>query len=490
MAFLYKVLSGTVGYNGVEIKGKMSNVQIPGLDVFVTAGVMAREQINEANLVAASAILTNRFVKKSTTQIAQMSEADASGCIGASLAAGGAGDTVPYLKEGFLAVTVGDDDLADAQNIVAGQGGKAVAYLTTGYTILNEAGIAGDDITQTVWGSAGSPIYVGTSADVEADRGVAITFYFIDDNSEVIEETVTLNTNDSSTQVYTQGVCTVLLGYEPAEALSGTLVITDEDGNTAKSIATPSGIRYGFLAASDTSADAGDTGGHRVKLTCSTGVVTGSIVVEWLTKDGDTVYEIVDFTADASAYTTEAYKYFVGVFIADDGRATATWTATIDANTAGQIVGTTVGAVTANGTALIDFKTPQGQLCTVSMSMLASISQGQTDYMGPNRITEATTEIDHFVVPYDGTIEGLFATLETAASGTNSTALTVRKNGADTDMVVTITGTATSGNAEGSDYAFSVAAGDKICVKVRGTQPTSGYAAANLNATLVYRIGV
>lgn len=116
-----------------------------------------------------------------------------------------------------------------------------------------------------------------------------------------------------------------------------------------------------------------------------------------------------------------------------------------------------------------------------------TITAGGTKYIGP--ADNAENEDIVFVVPADGKIVGLFATLGTApgsaGESTKTITLTVRKNGVDTDLECTIAADAVSGSDTTAGHAVDVSAGNKISVKSVAAGST---AAADLNVSLLYQI--
>ena len=75
-----------------------------------------------------------------------------------------------------------------------------------------------------------------------------------------------------------------------------------------------------------------------------------------------------------------------------------------------------------------------------------------------------TTEtLANMVVPTGGTIKNLYVKLSVAPSVGDTRVITVRQNEATTLLVVSITGTATTGN--NTSTSLTVAAGDRICIE-------------------------
>ena len=108
-----------------------------------------------------------------------------------------------------------------------------------------------------------------------------------------------------------------------------------------------------------------------------------------------------------------------------------------------------------------------------------------TKYIGPVDNAENANEDVAFIVPVAGTISTLRATLGTAcgAAGesTKKIDLTVRKNGADQTLVVSLAADAVA--AADTTHSFTVAAGDKITTK---SVAAAGIAGADLNISMLF----
>lgn len=490
MSYLYRTLVGSTYYKplGQSITSIITPDEDTLLDSLVDAGVVGKEGVLDYSIIAASSVNAYRMLKLSTTKAVQMGEADTSGWIGCSISSAEANKTLRYVKQGLFSIEVGEGDLADGDTVIAGQYGKAVKYNASQVKLINAVtGQAGDDFTNTIWGSSGQKIQISTTVNVANDSGKVVTVYFLDADGIFTSEQLTLNLYDTSVDVSSTNDCLVFLGYSVSATLGGTLRIRNEDGDTCATKATPSSTElYGFIGTAETSGTVSVTGGHFVKVASGSGAVTGKIILEWLTNAGDTVYETLDFSSDSYVYSTYAYGTLVGIFIGDDAKATGIWSVTVEANTAAQKIGTVVGAIGAGGIALVDYAVPDTSVQAIPFAGIqGALTAGGTKYIGVGNTAEVATDIGFFVVPYSGKWEGLIATLETAPASSNTVTLTVRKNSQDTSMVVTITGTATSGVIEGTN-TFSVVAGDKISIKSVASGSNS---AANLNITGMYRKG-
>ena len=114
-----------------------------------------------------------------------------------------------------------------------------------------------------------------------------------------------------------------------------------------------------------------------------------------------------------------------------------------------------------------------------------AITAEGTKYIGPVDNAENANEDIAFVVPVAGTISTLRATLGTAcgAAGesTKKVDLTVRKNGADQTLVVSLAADAVA--AADTTHSFTVAAGDKITIK---SIAAAGIAGADLNVSMLF----
>lgn len=115
------------------------------------------------------------------------------------------------------------------------------------------------------------------------------------------------------------------------------------------------------------------------------------------------------------------------------------------------------------------------------------LTAGGTKYIGPADNAENASEDIAFVVPANGKIIGLFATLGTAPGSAGEVAkkvtLTVRVNGEDSEITCAIAADAVSANDTAHEAA--VMAGQKVTVKSVTAADT---AAADLNLCLLYQI--
>lgn len=89
-----------------------------------------------------------------------------------------------------------------------------------------------------------------------------------------------------------------------------------------------------------------------------------------------------------------------------------------------------------------------------------------------------------FPLPVAGTAKNFFFTTTTAQSGTGSLVLTIRKNGADTSIVITIAAGSAAGQFSDTTNTESFAAGDTLSVKV--TNNASISSAAYNGASLAF----
>lgn len=109
-----------------------------------------------------------------------------------------------------------------------------------------------------------------------------------------------------------------------------------------------------------------------------------------------------------------------------------------------------------------------------------SATGGYYVQIGATNDTSGTEVQRQIVAPTGGAISSMYIVLTTAPGVGNSRIYTLRKNGADTALTVTITGAATTGNLTGT--SVSVAAGDllSISVAITGT-PASSNGSFGLN---------
>ena len=114
-----------------------------------------------------------------------------------------------------------------------------------------------------------------------------------------------------------------------------------------------------------------------------------------------------------------------------------------------------------------------------------AITAEGTKYIGPVDNAENANEDVAFVVPVAGTISTLRATLGTACGAaeeaTKKVDLTVRKNGADTTVTLSLAADAVA--ASDTTHSFTVAAGDKITIK---SVAAAAIAGADLNVSMLF----
>jgi hypothetical protein len=118
---------------------------------------------------------------------------------------------------------------------------------------------------------------------------------------------------------------------------------------------------------------------------------------------------------------------------------------------------------------------------TTAYFLLIGLPSRSPNGLGDNAVIQDTTEsITGVVVPRAGIIRNLAVSLQTAPGGAVSVTWTVRANGADTALAVTITGTATSGT---SATPVAVSAGTTLTVR---HVPSGGTPAMCNNGRLLF----
>jgi hypothetical protein len=115
-----------------------------------------------------------------------------------------------------------------------------------------------------------------------------------------------------------------------------------------------------------------------------------------------------------------------------------------------------------------------------------TITANATKYLGLSGAEAATAAAAMpFVIPAAGFIRGIVCRLGTAPGGSVTYVLTVEKNGTDSTLVATFTGTGTTAEDLTAGHALAVAKGDLITLKaVAGT----GSLAATLSASIIYEM--
>jgi len=104
-----------------------------------------------------------------------------------------------------------------------------------------------------------------------------------------------------------------------------------------------------------------------------------------------------------------------------------------------------------------------------------------TSFNGPGQQAENATEEAFFIVPTAGTLTKLYTVVATAPGGADTLTYTIRKNGADQTITCVISAAEVSAND--AAHTVSVAAGDKISLKLVSSATT----VANSSATLEFR---
>jgi hypothetical protein len=89
-----------------------------------------------------------------------------------------------------------------------------------------------------------------------------------------------------------------------------------------------------------------------------------------------------------------------------------------------------------------------------------------------------------FPLPFSGTAKNYYFITSTTQSGTGSLVLTIRKNGADTSIVITIAAGSAAGTFSNTSDTVSFTAGDTLAVKV--TNNASVNSAAYNGASLAF----
>ena len=178
MAYLYKVLSGTVYHQGLhlDISTLISPEEDPLLEPMIAAGMVGREDIRAFSALASGSIgaYTGIYLV-SAGVVSQMTEANVNGCIGITIEAAANGHEVRYIKGGpAIGMLLGDASIADGTSVIAGTNGKAVAFQLAQSKLLDGGtglGTSQDDITQTPWaGTGGDYVYAHTSVDNASEQ--------------------------------------------------------------------------------------------------------------------------------------------------------------------------------------------------------------------------------------------------------------------------------------------------------------------------------
>ena len=111
-----------------------------------------------------------------------------------------------------------------------------------------------------------------------------------------------------------------------------------------------------------------------------------------------------------------------------------------------------------------------------------TIGTGTTSYVSFCAFTTNSAEANRqIVVPVAGTVKNLYVLTSTTQSAGGSLVCTVRKNGVNTSVVVTIGANTVAGVFSDTSNSFSVAAGDKLGLQVQNNAAT-GTAATIVSA--------
>jgi uncharacterized cupredoxin-like copper-binding protein len=126
---------------------------------------------------------------------------------------------------------------------------------------------------------------------------------------------------------------------------------------------------------------------------------------------------------------------------------------------------------------------PLSGILTMSYNV-ATVSSAATNYFslgGGTAAGNATEANRQTMVPIAGTARNLYVATSSTQSAGGSLVFTVRKNGADTALTLTIPASTAAGTFSDTTNSFSVAAGDKLSLKVANGTGTS---AAIISATV------
>jgi hypothetical protein len=148
------------------------------------------------------------------------------------------------------------------------------------------------------------------------------------------------------------------------------------------------------------------------------------------------------------------------------GRTTA-GTGAIEEITVGAGLNLTSGSLTATGSG--------ASIITTSFSGGLQVPASTTTFNAIGAITLNGTEANRkFVIPFAGTISRLFLVTTTTQSGTGSLVVTVRNNGVDTALTLTVGAGAVAATFSDVSNSFSVAAGDLLSFKYVNNASAAG----------------
>jgi len=350
MSIIYRTYNKDYQYiNGERWKSRMYHTEVDNYETLVDEGVLIKEEADDEWRIAGETIDATEtmcigILDSGKVYVAEEPSASWDGIIASTATANKA---VAIIRAGRAVVRIGEKDISNGSQIVAGPGGKAVVYNASNHSLISSfQGAATDDFDNSVWGTDGDYPIINLTADVETDRGKSVVLHVIDEDDEYTTVTLELDEEDTRTEVTGTTKIKKLLAVYVEEDISGTLVVKSSSG-TCKSLTAPDGW-YGVIAYEDSS----DAKGHAITLQ-SANNVTGTIVVMGTDGADEVQTEVLSFSSQRTATTTKGYKTLERILIGDDGNATETWSAYIPANSEDQIVGTLLEAGAAQNTALM-----------------------------------------------------------------------------------------------------------------------------------------
>jgi hypothetical protein len=353
MAYLFTTTDGTErNMDGESWKARQTpsgNLQYDG---FVKLDILNRDDVLDANGIAGEALPREReCVLNSSDNKFYLAQGGETATFGSTAGEFAEGDRATVVYDGRSVNQVGEVDIAADTDLVPGPGGLLVEFQAAPVVLANAvASTADDDFLNGVWDAAGEKMNIRASADDASSRGAKITIHALDVDGNYVMEDVYLDGTDSSVEKQTEADNLVkLLAWATDKSFAaGNLIIEDVDNNACVNLATPANGIYGTIDM--TASDAKGTGVEIVAGSAQ----TGTIRVVGTDKDDNPRTELITFTAEDTKKTALAYKTITSLMVGDDGVATQDYTVTVLANTADQVVGSTVfGAIDAGKSGVI-----------------------------------------------------------------------------------------------------------------------------------------
>jgi len=340
MAFIFQTRNGLVqDFNGEEWKARQVNSGYTNFDGWVNLDVLFKDDVLDAQGLSGEALPREREVFRHTDGKLYLTNGARTDTYGSVVTPVDEADAETAVVYGRRSVNqIGQANVAKGVNLVSGPEGFLVEY-QSGATVLANAvaSLVADDFVNTVWDALGERVNFRMSADDASSRGMKIDLDMLDVDGNLVQETVYTDGIDSSIEKQTVADNIVaILGFAIDKTVAaGNLIFEDVDNNACVNLATPAAGSFGRIATA--TQDAKGTG---VKIVAGS-AQTGTCRLIGKDKDGAVISELLSFVATDTVYSALAYAEIDYLQCGDDGVATQDYTISVEANSAGQIVGST-----------------------------------------------------------------------------------------------------------------------------------------------------